>query len=326
MKHIKYLIYFIALFTFLSCEKQVKNFELKDFEPSIVMNSIIRPDSIIKVHVSQSIGGLDPDKTIAAEDIKLELIKNGDFIDMLEPLGNNYYGLPGIKPETNAVYEIKARSEKLGEASCTFELPQKPEITDIDTSSKKIEIIIIDYNGETWVEENHQLNLDITINDRSEKKDYYMISVLTYNKQYIFETQGWQIVDSFYTFTKASMDTKDNYIEMTYDGYNVYPVEMEDEIWGHTFILSDDLFNGKTHTFNVSTSLLSTRYKIVVYSISEDYYKFFSSFSKYSDNPFENFFSERTSVYTNVNDGLGLIGTMNMSVTEIDQTVAGTAE
>lgn len=339
MKNSIYILFLLAAILFTSCYESVTDLEIEEKDPKIVMNGFLYSDSIVKVQLSSSIGVLETYEVNYIENAVVELWGQTEVIDTLIPKGNGFYTSSQPLPGDEKYFSLKAHAAGFETVTVYVEIPDEVGISSVDTINRIVvheeecQITYDSFGICTWQE--GYVEMMISFTDPSEEKNYYMLQLKKLNKLYIVdyndpyawdpETGEYRVEDTISGLQSISFESNDAIFEVAFNRTNARPVEEEFTAIGAVF--SDILFNGKTHTIKLrpdDTFLYQiidrekTRVYIQLTSINEDYYKFIKSLSLYADEWETNFFSEKVSVYTNVNHGLGLVGGANQSMYYID--------
>ncbi len=310
MKKIIFLL--ILSISVISC-MEVLEIELEPEDKKLVMNSLISPDSLIKVNLSKSINSLDGDAFIKfIDDAEVKLYENGQFIENLNYDSCGYY-VSSQKPDLNKEYKVIATHENYPEIEAQTIIPYNVPIENF-----RVEIEIDSFT-ETWTDpvtgETFDTTLyevtgegtaEIVFNDPAKTDDFYMITFTIIKPIYTWDNQGNMYITG-YQRAPVWANIEGNEENMNYFTINQY-------MQGYFF--NDVLFNGEEKTvhakidtwsiFDYNTQgLPESPFYVHLYSISEELYQYMISYDKYQQNV-ANPFSEPVNIFSNVKNGLGL--------------------
>jgi hypothetical protein len=326
MKITHYISIIAILFFSLSCEKDIEfNGDITDNK--IVMNSYITPDSVISVHLSKSKFFLNSGNNfVLVKNAKIDLYVNNVLKEQLSHDQDGWYK-GTYKPKENDVIELIAKVPTYEDVKTKTQVPQKAVIVKIDTTfiagaSNSV------FSGGDVLGENvsGKLLINIIIKDNPDRKDYYRISMKTFN-----------LNDT----TNARMNEWNTYFSL--QGYNVKGDNIFDLLEGdlggsksdNFHLINDDLFNGNEIKFTIEQQVSYFRskpgeinpkewsygggipnYEINIQSITRDMFLFIQT-KKANQDSFTDFFSEPVVIFNNIENGIGILGSYVDSKTEI---------
>lgn len=294
MKNIIYYFFFILVIT--ACETTVE-LKLPDQASKIVVNSTISTDSLFTVHVSKSVGALDNSSKITLYHALVQLYENDVFKEDLKLNSQGFFtSITGFKPSVGKTYKIivSLKNYETATAICTVPQVTIPTLVTFSDSAFS-ETSMFESSTKEWYSQ-----VDVSISDAAETINYYSI----------------QLLQEF-----AVYDTLDNFI-----GYQSYPLDLKTndpnaEINNYDCLISDEFFNGSTYKVSVNTpsnrftdSL--SRYYLYFKSISKEMYLYKKTLNKYY-NANGNPFAEPVRVYSNVENGMGILGAYSFSLKKI---------
>ncbi|MEA4851823.1 MAG: DUF4249 domain-containing protein [Paludibacter sp.] len=314
----------------VSCETEIK-FNGKETAPSMVINSILNPDSAIKVHITKSKFFLDLDGPFdPITNATVQLYVNDKLIETLNATGNGYY-TGTYKPFPGDIIKIIARNNEFDNVHCSTEIPVTANITSVDTTSTTTKTSPLIYSG-SYNDEGY-LNTD-TVGTISEKKIKFTINIADRA--------------NYKNFYRLKVKHRSYYDNGTYSEHNTY-FNSEDLVFGSTsetelfeeentnyyHEFNDNLFDGKTYglTFSISTfqynyfpgkepkddpwspTTIKQEILINIESISPSYYYYLNSRAK--NNEYIEIFSEPVQIYNNIVNGIGILGAYNTSITKV---------
>ncbi len=285
-------LFFVSL-TFFACEKNVNvNVSSKYTTPLLVLNSVLRPDTAATVQVSKSTSALDGSTPTIVVDATVDLWEDGKFKMNCANNGNGFY-IANYKPLVGHSYTIKAHENGMTDVDATTTIPTLTPISvvSIDTTTEDIML---------------QINDPIAAN-------YYSFSLNAY------DSFGYVLPITLYTDNAMLLNNAKTpaFSFSRHGNRKLHPIPN---------YVGDDLFNGQNNTYDLSfntinaghgghggfqpppTSLPSGTYVLKVTNVSAEIYKYFDTVDgANSVNPF----AEPTQIYTNVNNGLGIVGSLN---------------
>ena len=314
----------------VSCETEIK-FNGKGTAPSMVINSILNPDSAVKVHITKSKFFLDLDGPFdPITNATVQLYANDKLIEALNSTGNGYYK-GTYKPFPGDIIKIIARNNEFDNVHCSTEIPVTANITSVDTSATIIKTAPLVYY-------------------RSYDDVAYMITdtVGTVTEKKIKFTVNIADRANYKNFYRLKVKHRSYYNNGTYSEYNTY-FNSDDLVFGSTsetelfeekntnyyHEFNDNLFDGKTYglTFSISTfqynyfpgkepkpdpwspTTIKQELFINIESISPSYYYYLNSRAK--NNEYIEIFTEPVQIYNNIVNGIGILGAYNTSITKV---------
>ena len=258
---------------------------LPEGRKQMYFQSILNPDSCIRVFVGQTTGIQDDIQSPISDAIVLVFINNV-FSDSLQNVEPGLYE-SDLKPEINDTIRIEVLSNTKMTGETIIPAPafiRNPE-----------------YKYPTFYDAMSQQNygtLTFSINDNPEQENYY--EILIYNSRFSDYTQKyWYTYESnYWTIYKPDI---------------VIQNEGDWDFIPTTLFFSDELFNGKVNTFSFITHASNDSY-ISLRSISKEYYFYRKYYTRHAFNAqlhtdgIQNllFAGEPLDMYTNIKGGLGV--------------------
>ena len=332
MKYIYIQLAIILLLTvfIVACETEIK-FNGKETAPSMVINSILNPDSTVKVHITKSKFFLEKDGPFdPITNATVQLYVNDKLIETLNTTGNGYY-TGAYKPLPGDIIKIIAQNNEFENVHSSTEIPVSAKIKSIDTTSTITSTSPIVYYSSYTDEGNlttdtigtineKKIKFTINIADSANYKNFYRLKV-TYRSYYYNDT---------YTDNNVYFDTEDLVFGSTSE------TELFDEEstnYYHEF--NDNLFDGKNYglTFSVTAfqynylpgkepknppwgpTIIKQELFVNIESISPSYYYYLNSRAK--NDAYIEIFSEPVQIYNNIVNGIGILGAYNTSITVV---------
>ena len=314
-------IYWIPLLTviILSCVKPVDDFDLKDSKHKIVVNGVLDPDSIFKLQIVSSVGALEVEKLKYIENANVGVYENNNLLFTLDEYSEGLYSNSEQHPEYGKTYKIMVDANGFESVNILVPIPQKIQVLKLDTST------VIEINQQ--VNSGDEFKIEAIVMNNDVKSEYYIIEVKSGNWFFNYDysnVQGpWdepELLDSSYIFGNKWLYTKDigaelslnsNYIE-NYEGWTG-----DYDKSGEALLYSDRLLGRKNPVMKVGVGINDNYYysveevamtiDVILSEVNEDFYYYIKALSNYSDDPFDKFFNESITLYTNVENGMGLV-------------------
>jgi len=331
----------IAIFSQMACTQFI-DLSDKTIEPIIVLNSILTPDSSIKVELYRNTSIYEVDKKII-RDAEVTLYENGLVLDKLnlkysvieDPYFDDieggeqfdttfYYTSAKAIARQGCTYKITASAPGFEMVTAQTAIPQQAVITGIDTAS--IYSLAPGY-------ENLTLNLLLNFDDAPEIDNYYRVIMCLKRGRLKTDSINGEAVEYINVsdwgstpfkskspaLTSQNEDANSSLIGAPKNKYKVF---------------NDELFNGKryqldlTKEFGIMSSNIEREpeyqikdgeffhFTIYLHSITADTYFYLKSFEMqqfYNDIPF----IEPVIVYSNIENGAGVFGSYSLSKYEV---------
>jgi hypothetical protein len=307
MKRNNSIRYFaLAALLFAGCTKYL-DFEGEGARPRLVLNALMHADSTFEVHLSNSVGYVD---NISIEDqVNGEVrVRNaqGDLIETLFHDGDGRY--IGIQTaQAGMSYTIEAEHPGFAAVSSSDRVPAPVVIMAVDTFSVS--------STDPYGSELNNLNISIAFNDPT-SENYYSIEVFqneSFYVDYIYDPeQNAYVLDTIWldspSFFQMPMVTSDPVLlNETTTGI------AETEVYGNRFLFSDALFNGSTRTITLRLENFASnsQYVVRLSSLSHDYFRYLRTVDSYLSADGDPF-AEPVLVFSNVTNGLGIIGGISL--------------
>lgn len=280
-----------------SCQK-IRDDLLSQSNSKMYFQSILCPDSSVRVIVGQTVGIHDNLNAPVNDAIVLVFINNV-FVDTLLFVENGIYE-SGIKPVANDTVRIEVLSNTQKMTGETI-IPGEAYITDIN------------YACSTFYDALNQIyhgTLTFSLEDDPATENFY--EILIYTKQ--------QLPDGNYRY---------NYYVDNYSIYKPDYIIQNEGDWEFkptTLFFSDKLFSGTTGNFTFIMGASTTYGYITLHNISKEYYYYRKFFTRHAYNAqlhsdgIRNllFTGEPVEMYTNIQGGLGVCASYNSTTKKIE--------
>jgi len=301
--NLKVILCFLILFS--ACQKEV-DLKIDESESKLVLNAWFKTEQHPVVEVNRSTFIFDKRGTDIIQNAEVILFENDKEIGFLEHFGGGFYQNENIEIKPGTEYKIIAKVDG-------FE-----DVTAIEKSLEQFTDNGYEFEYETFPNpsgSNYQSlsDIEISLKDNGSTEDIYLFLVKDTYKSWTHENTQDTLYNEFITNLNSS-DTQIEYI---------YSPNL-----GQLQILKDELFNGKEYTLNFrSNDLRKYEYSdeersyisqniIEIHKISKSFYLYLKSIE---NNQYPDPFTEPTQIYTNVENGYGILATSTVSKIQIDE-------
>jgi hypothetical protein len=317
---IKYInVAAVTLFSLSSCESIIE-FKGEVTGPKIVIYALLQPDSLVTVSIAEGHSVFERKyEPRQITDAVVRLYKDGTLTETLayvppEPQPDyapasqySRYVSNDIKPGFGSTYMIEVEVPGLGTASGKTQLPAPVPITGIDTLAKTAD----------WGEKH--LVVKLNFRDPEGEENLYRLTAR--------ELEGMYDGDRNEPYSpEIPVSVIENDISYGTYGEPLIAPRREDDIFGmylnnSYYLFTDELIAGKEYTLTMEYrhSQPDTSYYefshlyFMLQSVSRDLYLHLQSYSAHMQTN-DNFLAEPVPVYTNITNGLGIVGAMSTSV------------
>ncbi len=336
---IKYLcIVCLTATLFISgCEKTIR-FKGEIIHPKLVVNSFITPDSVLKAEVtasrffldegSQGYGGYEYDKVTNAD---FRLYVNDAFREKLTHAGGGIYRSAYL-PKPGDEIRIETAATGFEPVTASTIIPPRPVILKTDTSSVAEKQYYIGYKGEYNGNSKQdtlsevivrKYSFQVRFKDDGSKKNYYRLVVIKRNYFEDFITDEYLTRFDDIVFGNKQTGGVGDLFDFSESSY-------------HYDTFTDDLLNGKEYSLKFSAYAgmgyndyygfeyekikeIRTTFFIYLQEISYEYYMYALSSAK-AGNQDDNPFVEPVQIYSNIVNGIGVLGSYTSSVPAVIDT------
>jgi hypothetical protein len=284
---------FVAVFSILllACQKEIK-YNGPGSKPLLVLNAVVENDSIFSVYLEKSVFFLSAEQNsskyiTSGATITVKNITTGEEFVVSNPTIENRYDFPFVVAP-NTSYSIQVEHADYPTVSASMFSASVIPLLSVDTIS---------------VIKNNQsiLKSILTWNDPSDE-NYYMIRI-----NMDIESEEYNYSQFLYMSSKdIAIDNSEN-SDISGDIYDV-----------HELLFDDKTFNGKLKKLEINSNYANYYFgsdadvKLTYYLISmnKETYLYYRSALK---NAYMDSFSEPVKVYSNIQNGFGIFGTVNYS-------------
>ena len=318
----------MGMISLFSCVK-VLDYEIPEDEKRIVINGLLSDSDTFKVYIHKSLHILDRLGTKAINNALVELY-DGDQIVSAMNQGTNGFYTSNYMPAYGHDYRLTVSVPGMKTASARCILPVPVPIERVDTTMtihEDVQYHSIYYNDSSIVTEVKtrlaEIFSIIAFTDPGETENYYELEGTFSN----FNDYAYSLGDSsagpviYPYYYMPYMKSNDPLIELCYGDYGFISRDERDDYYsGQKMLLSDQFINGQHYALKVSFNSFdlrnvtdSTTVAIRLKSVTKDYFVYMQMLEKHlqvKDDPL----SEPSPAYTNIQDGLGILGGMSESV------------
>lgn len=326
MKQLYHLYAFFVLIiagSFISCEKDI-DFKGKVSNHKIVLNSLLTPDSVVSVQLTQSrfvIGEMAPYNLIA--DAEVSLFVNGVFKETLLYAENgNYKG--SYYPQPDDEIKIEVAHNNFDKLFAQTVIPGNPDIavTDSILTIYKEERDYPDLPNSVLKNTFYNMQIQLALTDVANEENYYYIKGKIYNlNQNTGQLLEWPLsIELSEVLKKNKFDNEDFFQEIFGDDNNEVDNLFHDRFIDGNDIVFDFSFQGliDSHVVtngeewdNEGRNKYTTGYMIEIGEISKDFYQYMISAQKALNAEDAGFLAEPVMIHSNVENGIGILGSYN---------------
>lgn len=291
----------------------VEEMELPEgfYQERLVINSVLDPDSLVRVNVSRS---MTPNGKISFDFIEEAVVGLG--LSGEEDFGNfqydelGWYENPLMKVDTMSDYFLQVSSPGLLPAQAYCQVPVKPRIADVRLHGDTISLRIV---------------------DAPDEDNFYLVRTYAWHEVYVSyekEDGTWDgYLDTIYELKRAESDLE--FIEAWYGNdcgwvNSLTGFTFDDKFWNmdpdyiaDSYVFSDRMFNGQTIDFHMDISYGldwvvgdPPVIDLFIHALDENYYSYLITLAQYLTTD-ETPFTERARVHNNIEDGFGVFGAQN---------------
>ncbi|PHR28941.1 MAG: hypothetical protein COA38_11875 [Fluviicola sp.] len=291
------LFFLIAILFLISCEKEIE-YEGEGKAPVLVLDGILENNSLPNIKISRSVfflsNGSPSDASISGASVKFTNLDSGVEYVLASSGNGYYYGGEIILPGTD--YRIEVSYTGYETISSEITTVNDVVLSNIDSSSVEGE-----FNTTSFV--NYEFN-------DSQEENFYAVKLSVERETTTYDGN----------MNVTGVDTA---WVSEYLGSNDPSYEFR---FGENTFFKDFSFNGELKIFSTYFndyiySYMGTEetsrvigYSATLLNLSEDTYKYFKSIE--NNQPFGPF-SDPVNVHTNVENGLGIFGSVSSSVVEL---------
>jgi hypothetical protein len=320
MKNTQHIFILIALaMAFTGCEKEISLKEMGNYPDKVVVNGLVYADSTARIHIARSIGVLDKSsKDIALINASAIMTKNNSTYSFQHDTAG-FYELKGDTPVSGAYYILSVSNAGFDPIQSFVTIPPQVNLLSVDTS-----VSLKSVPGCSTCELSNALKIEMNIESPASEKEYLIVSlsaVGTYQPLFVDDFLQSEDDSTLQEYQKW-IYSYDSYLKLVKSGERIQEV------------FDDGFFSGRKELFFVKPEG-EKNYKLTIYhnnfkvwngypeytlsitKITEDYYKHQLSLARatYASN---DFLAEKVSIYTNIENGMGVLGGANQTIKVLD--------
>jgi hypothetical protein len=290
------------IFGLTSCEKIIEPKNLPEQDPRIVLNSVIKSDSVFRANISISKSIISGKDYKVINDAVCELYANGQYFAKLINIGKGNYATDTMtKAKTNTKYTLKVGVSGYKNVEGTSTVPGTVTVlrsVRYDTTNSRF----FNYTSPNGSNINGILKYRIYLKDDINTVNFYGIAP----KVILLDSLGTVIpaIASVYISSNIENGLGGTYIN------NGLSLETDDKYLVNGNEVSFDVSLNITANVSQNANPKSAEIRFDVSSYSEELYKYKVTLSQQS-NTSGGLFSEPVLVYSNINSGMGIVGCIN---------------
>jgi hypothetical protein len=312
------LLFLTSIICFHSCGEleTIIDIDIPTHEPVLVLNGRLDTDTNVQVLVSSSVGAFDNSNPSMVNDANVILFENGVEIETLTLdtdntyemyLNNgdwrndtyidmNYY-VSNYVPKEDKTYKIEVKHPNFNNIDASTYIPDDMFIYNL----------VIDSTSNS-----DKINFEFSFDDEANIENYYSIS-LKVSCSKVFEDE-YGYFDMYNYGGRVEMNSNDpsfpsNSFDFLDGGYRFQ---------GERAVFNDALFNGQEKRISVDVLTEEFKYsqcdtiKFIFSTFSDESYRYYNSLSEQRvSGELDIFGGEVVPVFTNINNGLGILLSKN---------------
>jgi hypothetical protein len=294
--NIKIALLSILTISIFSCEKEVE-IDIDETEQKLVLNTWLKADESPEVQISYSSFIFNKSGTGIINNARVILLEEGNEIGDLNYSEQGLYTNENISLKNDTNYELEVIHEDYQSIFSAERIPSKVEDNEIDISYQVNPNA--NYSGNTY-----RSTISINIKDDATEENYYLARVAQIDKYWSNLEEDTSINKNYVYMEPMDPQTQDTYLPNS----------------GGHFVLSDEIFNGKEYEMklggfndvrkyeaqNDSIFHQIVYHEIELHKINRALYLYLISID---NNQYPGPFTEPTQIYSNVENGYGIVGT-----------------
>ena len=291
-----FLYFFIFSMLFASCDIVV-DLDIPEHERVLVVNSILTTDSIINASISHSVGAFDASSISYVNNATVEVYEDGVLLgEMDEQVSYSY----NYMDELDSTYVYNFNQNPVAGKIYSYEIAH-PDYEAVRAETTVPTAVKLNVNDVTLLsEEDYEKHYRVrfSFNDAPED-NFYRLRLRNPNTYYGFD---------YFESNDASMISSAG---VQSDGATFY---------GDEALFDDEMFNGTLKEISIDFfDYKSFEYTLELTSVSESYYTYIRSLRAHYDNQDQFIFAgEPVQVFTNIENGLGVLGSMSVDNVLLD--------
>ena len=303
MKNFLYFFTFSMLFA--SCDIVV-DLDIPEHERVLVVNSILTTDSMINASISHSVGAFDASSISYVNNATVEVYEDGVLLGEMDEQASLSYDSSG---ELDSTYVYNFNQNPVAGKIYSYEIVH-PDYEAVRAETTVPAAVKLNVNNVTLLSEQDyekHYRVRFSFNDAPED-NFYRLRLRNPNTYYGF---------AYFESNDASMISSAG---VQSDGATFYGDEalFDDEMFNGTEKeISIDFFDSKSLWFEEEG--IEVQFILELTSVSESYYTYIRSLRAHFDNQDQFIFAgEPVQVFTNIENGLGVLGSMSIDNVLLD--------
>ena len=314
------LLFLTSIICFHSCGEleTVIDIDIPNHESVLVLNGRLDTDTNVQVLVSSSVGAFDNSNPSMVNDANVILFENGVEIETLTLDTDNTYEMylndGSWRNDMNAIIDMNYYvSNYVPKQDKTYKIEVKhPNFNNIDASTYIPDDMFIYNLVIDSISNSDKINFEFSFDDEANIENYYSIS-LKVSCSKVFEDE-YGYFDEYNYGGRVEMNSNDpsfpsNSFDFLDGGYRFQ---------GERAVFNDALFNGQEKRISVDVLTEEFKYsqcdtiKFIFSTFSDESYRYYNSLSEQRvSGELDIFGGEVVPVFTNINNGLGILLSKN---------------
>jgi hypothetical protein len=285
---------------FSSCEKVIDPGDLPEQDARLVINTILKTDTVFSVYLSSSksiVSGKDY-KTV--DNAYCAVYENDVFVEQLVFKSKGIY-VGTKKAVTGKTYKVVARATGFADADGTTAMPNTVEIKNIQRTDTINGGFYVSQTQTTVPSVGGGMAFKINLKENPSVPDYYAIAA----QIVLYDT-----LDNVIAHTMTVNVNENGLVGTYYGGVSVIMSTDEEGVVGGEKIINVS-FNAYEDLSKLQLPKIGKlELRLLAANIGADYYKYWTTAEKQASTS-ASFFAEPTIMYSNCNNGMGIVGSAN---------------
>ena len=312
------LLFLTSIICFHSCGEleTIIDIDIPAHEPVLVLNGRLDTDTNVQVLVSSSVGAFDNSNPSMVNDANVILFENGVEIETLTLDTDNTYEMylnNGVRRNDTYIDMNYYVSNYVPKQDKTYKIEVKhPNFNNINASTYIPDDILIYNLVIDSISNNDKINFEFSFDDDPNIENYYSISLKVSCSKVYEDDYGY--FEEYNYGGRVEMNSNDpsfptNSFDALEGGYSFQ---------GERAVFNDALFNGQAKRISVDVLTEEFIYsqcdtiKFIFSTFSNDSYRYYNSlYEQRASGELDIYGGEVVPVFTNVNNGLGILLSKN---------------
>jgi hypothetical protein len=299
MKKLKLLICLFAVFLFLSCEKVIEAKDLPEQDSRIVLNSLLFSEDLITANITASRGILSNKAFKDLDKAVCQVFENDAYLGNLINIQNGNF-TSFFTAKVNNKYRLIVTASGYSSVTATTIIPPSVKYTNLERyDTLNYYYRLNQYSSTKSFGGIGKFKLKVL--DDLSAKNFYSIKPIVI----LIDSLGRIIENDGYAYIKNNND------ENSYES-NSFEIDDLTKVNGNQMQLDFDV----SFYFNIPENLKSISVYLEISNLSQEYYNYKMTLKKQAEAG-GGFFSEPVLVYSNVINGLGILGGSSLTTFRI---------